>query len=628
MSDRRREISVAVQTDKDPSAYAAIARAAEELGFDTLSMYADLLYQPPILPLAVAAMATSRIKLGPAALNPFVLHPVEIAGQIATLDAVSNGRAYLGLVRGAWLDEIGVDQDRPISRMREAIDVVERLLAGEVGPYEGEHFRLDAHHRLRYDVVRPRVPLLIGSWGPKLLALGGGRADEVKIGGSSNPDMVGVAARFLAAGAKRAGRDPDDVGICMGAVTFVDEDRDVARAAVRRELAHYLPVVAPLDPTIGIEPDLLSRMSLLLGRDDLTGAGSLIPDDLVDRFAFAGSPADIISRCEAVFDAGATRIEFGTPHGSTTERGLELLGGRVLPALTRRSIASRDEAMTQADEFPILRIDGRMPLDAQRRAAERLVELATEPADVVYRPQDANGVPCLWAVPSDPAPGVVQYLHGGYAMCSLESHRRLAGHVARASGVRVLLVGYRLAPEHRFPAAIDDSVRVYGWLLDIDDRVALAGESAGGGITIATLLALRDAGDPLPRAAAVMSPWVDMTVSGASMVTNADSDLFVGAEGLRALARHVLGETDATHPLASPIFADLSGLPPLLVQVAGNEVLLDDAGRLAEAARAAGVDVAYECIGGMQHAFQLAAGNLAEADTALERLGAFLRSKL
>ncbi len=278
---------------------------------------------------------------------------------------------------------------------------------------------------------------------------------------------------------------------------------------------------------------------------------------------------------------------------------------------------------------PLLRIDGRMPLAEQRRAAEGLVLLATEPVGVRYHDEHVGTVACRWAEPPGPRPQhVVQYLHGGYAMCSLESHRRLAGHVACAAGMRVLLVGYRLAPEHPFPAAIDDSVSVYRGLLDRGiEPIALVGESAGGGLAVATLLALRDAGVALPEAAAVMSPWVDLTVSGPSMVNNAPTDRFVSAAGLRALARHVLGDADPRDLLASPILADLAGLPTLLVQVAGDEVLLDDARRLTAVARSAGVDVTYDCTEGMQHAFQLAAGNLAAADEALARLGAFLRAQ-
>jgi 5,10-methylenetetrahydromethanopterin reductase len=329
----RRELSIAFQSDKPPSDYAELAQRVEGYGFDSLSIYADLLFQPPIVPLSVAALATSRIRLGPASLNPYTLHPVEIAGQIASLDLLSGGRAYLGLSRGAWLGEIGVAQDEPLSRLREAIDVVEHLLAGRQQPYIGQHYTLTEHHRLRYPVARERVPLLIGSWGRQTLGLAGERADEVKIGGSANPDIVPVVREWIDRGAARRGRQPDEVGICLGAVTVVDEDRDLARALIRREMALYLPVVAGLDPTIGIDPELMARIDTLVKRGEAADAGALIPDDLLDRFAFAGTPDDIIRQSEALFAAGVTRIEFGTPHGLTPAEGLRLLGERVLPAV-------------------------------------------------------------------------------------------------------------------------------------------------------------------------------------------------------------------------------------------------------------------------------------------------------
>jgi 5,10-methylenetetrahydromethanopterin reductase len=328
-----RELSIAFQSDKPPGDYAELARLVEGYGFDMLSIYADLLFQPPVVPLAVAAQATNRIRLGPASLNPFTLHPVEIAGQIASLDLLSGGRAYLGLSRGAWLGEIGVGQERAVSRMREAIDVIQHLLAGRLEPYEGQHYRLNEHHRLHYAIQRERVPLVVGSWGRRTLRLAGQRADEVKVGGSANPDVAPIVRGWIAEGATSVGRDPDSIGICLGAVTVVDEDRDVARALIRREMALYLPVVAGLDPTVSVDPDLLARIDALVARGEAANAGDLIPDDLLDRFAFAGNPDDIIRQSEALFAAGVTRIEFGTPHGVTPARGLKLLGERVLPAL-------------------------------------------------------------------------------------------------------------------------------------------------------------------------------------------------------------------------------------------------------------------------------------------------------
>lgn len=325
---RRREVSIALQSDKPVSAYGELAALVEGYGFDMLSIYADLMYQPPIVPLTAAALATTRIRLGPASLNPSTLHPVEIAGQVATLDLASNGRAYWGISRGAWLDSIGIEQERPITRVREAIDVVEHLLAGKAEVYDGVCYGLTEHHFLKYAVQRPRVPLLIGSWGPRLIRMAGQRAHEVKIGGSTNPDVVPVVAGWL-----REGCPDTACGIVLGAVTIVDEDRNLARAMIRSEMALYLPVVATLDPTVEIDPELVVRMDNLVTRGEYEAAGKLIPDNLLDRFSFAGNPADIIEQSEALFDAGVSRIEFGAPHGVTDARGINLLGTQVLPAL-------------------------------------------------------------------------------------------------------------------------------------------------------------------------------------------------------------------------------------------------------------------------------------------------------
>ena len=322
---RTRQLAIALQSNKPAHEYAGLAGAIEAFGFDVLSVYSDLMYQPPIVPLAVAAQATSRIRLGPASLNPYTLHPVEIAGQVATLDMLSSGRAYWGISRGAWLDSLGIEQKRPVTRVREAVEVVEHLLAGKREPYHGDIFTLTEQHSLRYGVLRPHVPLLVGSWGPQLLKFAGKRAAEVKIGGSTNPDVVPVIA-------ERLGED-SSTGIVMGAVTICDEDRNLARSLIRTEMALYLPVVAQLDPTVEIDPELVSRMDRLVAAGDQQAAGKLIPDDLLNRFSFAGNPSDIIEQCEALFDAGAARIEFGTPHGTSGSNGIDLLGRVVLPAL-------------------------------------------------------------------------------------------------------------------------------------------------------------------------------------------------------------------------------------------------------------------------------------------------------
>lgn len=339
-------VTVAIQSDKTPQAYARIATQAQACGFDGVSVYADLGFQPPIPALQTIADHSERLVLGPACLNPFTLHPVEIAGEVAALDAVSGGRAYLGLARGSWLSDVGVEQKAPIAALRDTIEIVRRLLAGDTAGYQGRAYGIRPGFRLRYRPARPQIPVLLGVWGPRGAALAAELADEVKIGGSANPAMVSTMAHWLAEGCRQAGRRPDAVGVVAGAVTVVDHDRDAARSLARTEVAMYLDVVAALDPTVTVDPDLLARLRDLLteGRD--ADAGALLPDDLLDRFAFAGNPADLAEHALALFDAGATRIEFGTPHGLDPRHGLELLGGEVLPRIRSQHPVEQPPTLT------------------------------------------------------------------------------------------------------------------------------------------------------------------------------------------------------------------------------------------------------------------------------------------
>ena len=325
-------ISIAFQSDKRPTEYAELGALVEGYNFGTVSVYADLMFQPPLMALLTIAGATERIRLGPACFNPYTLHPVEIAGQIATLDAASGGRAYLGLARGAWLDSLGIADTRPLTTIREAVTIIQQLLRGERREFNGKVFQLSAGHALQYAVERTEIPLLIGTWGAQLAAYAGEVAAEIKVGGSANPAIIATMRARIAPGAARVGRDPEAVGIALGAVTVVDEDGERARTKVRQEVARYLPVVAPLDPTVALDPELLARIAAAVARDDLAAAGALVPDDVLDRFAYAGTPAQIIRQTEAILAAGASRVEFGTPHGLTAREGLRLLGERVLPA--------------------------------------------------------------------------------------------------------------------------------------------------------------------------------------------------------------------------------------------------------------------------------------------------------
>ena len=327
------QVSLGLQTDKAPGQYARLAGLAEELGFDGVSVFSDMLYQPPIAALLEMAGATTRLRLGCACWNPYTLHPYEIAGQFAAVDAASSGRAYLGLARGSWLEAIGLEAPRPLTHLRDAVGVIQALLGGEGEGYEGSAFRLEAGVRLRYPVARERAPILIGSWGPHGMALAGELADEIKVGGSANPAMVGVVRDRLRPGLDRAGRGAYAVGVVLGAVTVVDREGERARAHARRQVGMYLDVIAALDPTVRLPDDLLPAIRTRLADGDEEGAGRLVPRDVLDLFAFAGTPDEVAAQAQLLADAGVDRIEFGTPHGIDAAEGIRLLGAEVLPQL-------------------------------------------------------------------------------------------------------------------------------------------------------------------------------------------------------------------------------------------------------------------------------------------------------
>src|SRR5215475_2092435 len=245
-----------------------------------------------------------------------------------------------------------------------------------------------------------------------------------------------------------------------------------------------------------------------------------------------------------------------------------------------------------------------------RAGFEQMANMFPVDADIQREPVDAGGVKSEWVCAPNADPGrAILYLHGGgYVIGSIATHRALAARLSRASKAKVLVIDYRLAPEHPHPAAVDDSVAAYRWMLTQGlkpARIAVAGDSAGGGLTVATLVAVRDAKLQLPAAGACLSPWVDLEGTGGSMKTKADVDPIVQKAGIEQMAAAYLGGKDPRTPLAAPLYADLAGLPPLLIQVGTAETLLDDASRLAERARKAGVAVTYEPWEGMIHVWHL-----------------------
>lgn len=258
--------------------------------------------------------------------------------------------------------------------------------------------------------------------------------------------------------------------------------------------------------------------------------------------------------------------------------------------------------------------------------------VGTMPEGVEVTDIVAGGVPALSIVPAGAADDrVLLYLHGGaYVMLSSRSHLKLTAHLAVAAGCRAVSIDYRMAPEHPHPAAVTDAVAAYRWLLEqgyAANRIAISGDSAGGGLTLATLVALREQGLPQPACAVPISPWTDLEGTGASMTTNVERDLLIPPQGMPRVVEMFLAGGDTRDPLASPLHADFRGLAPLYVQVGGDEVLLDDSTRVVVKAAHAGGDVRLDVFPEMQHVFQAAVGMLPEADDAVARIGAYLRDR-
>jgi monoterpene epsilon-lactone hydrolase len=271
------------------------------------------------------------------------------------------------------------------------------------------------------------------------------------------------------------------------------------------------------------------------------------------------------------------------------------------------------------------------PVEQVRAAFDEETSAFPIEDDVTSEPVEMGGVPAEWVtVPDSSEDRVIFYLHGGgYAIGSPRTHRAMISRIARASGARALSVDYRLAPENPHPAALEDSLAAYRALLSqgVDPaRIVIGGDSAGGGLALATLVSLRDAGEPLPAAAVFLSPWTDLAGTGESMETKAQADPMITGQGLADMAAGYAGGAKLANPLISPLYADLNGLPPMLIQVGTAEMLLDDSARLAARAREAGVEVAYEPWEDMIHVWQFFAWMLPEGQQAIDRIGEYIRA--
>ena len=278
-------------------------------------------------------------------------------------------------------------------------------------------------------------------------------------------------------------------------------------------------------------------------------------------------------------------------------------------------------------------VDPAASITELREQFERGVAMFPLPPDVKVQPVDAGGVTSEWlSTPGVDPSAVLLFFHGGgYTIGSLNTHRHLAADLARAGGVRALSVAYRLAPEHPFPAAVDDAGTAYRWLLASGvpaEQIVFAGDSAGGGLALAALLGLRDEGYPLPAAAVCLSPWTDLAITGESVTQRASEDPLLKPAELYRYAASYLRNADPRNPLASPLYGDLRGLPPLLIHVGTAEILLADSLRFAEHARNAGVPVTLTVEENLIHVWHYFAQLMPEGEQSLKEVGLFIRGSL
>ena len=291
------------------------------------------------------------------------------------------------------------------------------------------------------------------------------------------------------------------------------------------------------------------------------------------------------------------------------------LRAKIVGAVIRRSMKKRLASFNDAEEVRGLT---NTPSSAP-------------PDDIGVQAVDAAGVTAEWIESRDAKPHkVILYLHGGgYVFGGLDSHREIAWRLAKQTGQRVLLLDYRLAPEHQFPAPVDDAYAAYCWLLGEGysaENLIVAGDSAGGGLAIALALKLKDEGVQLASALVLMSPWADLTLSGATIDANDASDVMLSRGALQRFADIYLGDQDAAHPYASPLFGDLSGLPRTYVIVGDGEVLRSDSDRLAKGIEAAGGEISLKVWPGMMHVFPVAARLIPEGRQAIQDIGHFIES--
>ena len=326
------QFSIAISGDREIEEYISIAKIVDESAFTNLSIYDDLLFKPAWPILSIIAANTERIKIGPAVLNPYLTHPAVIAANISVIDEISKGRAFIGIGKGAFLDFLNINSEKPLTAVKEAIEIIQILTRGIKKPFNGKVFSLKDGAFFRCNTDHMTIPVMVGTWGQKMSTLAGAKADEVKASPLWNSEYAKILRSKIDQGAVSAGRIPSEIDLTLGVLTSVHNDSGVAREFARNSLAVYLPHLYPMTEAMGVSQSEISNVKKLSDLGKYSEASKLISDETLNNFCLYGSPNEIRAKITALVDsAPVDKIEFGTPLGPNSFEAINLLKTEVIP---------------------------------------------------------------------------------------------------------------------------------------------------------------------------------------------------------------------------------------------------------------------------------------------------------
>ena len=326
------KFSIGLQGSYPIREYIGMAQRIENYGFDEVHVYDDLMFKPSWPLLTLIGEHTNSIKVGPGIITPQIVHPCYHAGNLAELDELTKGRAVCGIARGAFWEFLGIEQQKkPITMVREAIQVIRRLMRGDHTAFHGEVFTCTEELFFRFQPYRKEVPIFIGTWGPKMCQLAGEIASGVKSDGLWNPDYVRIIRENIEIGAKRSGRNPDDIEIIAGPLSSISANREKARETARAVLAVYLPYLRPMTDVAGIPEEEINQVRQAAAVGDFKKGASYVSDLSIAKCSVTGTPEEVIQQIETMAAAGVTHVAFGHCLGPDFNEALDLLGKEVLP---------------------------------------------------------------------------------------------------------------------------------------------------------------------------------------------------------------------------------------------------------------------------------------------------------